>query len=261
MDEKILITGINRIIMVGKDEYQEKNTAFKSEKLEHNELMFHFSGEADVFFNGLNLHTSPGSMRFLPAGNVSNYVVSRKIRGECIDIFFDTNMLISDTAFVMDMSKRGNIASLFKKILCTWIAKDEGYYFESISLLYKILSEMQKTTYIPNEHYQKIKPAVDLIHSEFLSREIAMAELTEITGISESYLKRLFYERFGISPKKYIIQMKLNHAAELLRLDKYKISDVAFMSGYTDAYFFSHQFKKTMGISPTDFTKKYKSTK
>jgi YesN/AraC family two-component response regulator len=62
-------------------------------------------------------------------------------------------------------------------------------------------------------------------------------------------------------PKRYIIQMKINHAAELLRFGEYKISDVALMSGYSDVYFFSRQFKKYMGISPSDFVKKYKSSK
>ena len=261
MNDRILITNIHRVIMVGKEEYPEQITEFKSERLAHNELIYHLSGEATVYFNGLELHTVPGAVRFLPAGDCSQYVVSRKSPGECIDVFFDTNEPIFTEAFIMDMSKRENIAPLFKKMLCTWIAKEEGYYLECTSIIYKILAEMQKSSYLPSGRYDKIKPAVELIQAEFLKRDISMENLTATSGISEAYLKRLFGERFGMPPKKYIIQMKINHAAELLRAGRYKVADVALMSGYTDIYFFSRQFKKYMGISPSDFVKKYKSSK
>ena len=110
MNDKFLITNIHRVIMVGKEEYPEKVTEFKSKRVTHNELIFHLSGEALVRFNGLELPTFPGTIRFLPQGDNNGYTVERKIRGDCIDVFFDTDTPISNTAFVMDMSKRGNIA-------------------------------------------------------------------------------------------------------------------------------------------------------
>ena len=85
--------------------------------------------------------------------------------------------------------------------------------------------------------------------------------LTEVTGISEAYLKRLFHEIFGMAPKRYIIQLKINHAEELLRLGQYAVGEVAAMCGYNDVYFFSRQFKKYTGISPSDFAKKYVSSR
>lgn len=261
MNEKILITNIHRVIMVDKEEYPDKFTEFKSKRLMHNELIFHLSGEALVRFNGKELKTKGGTIRFLPACENLGYTVTRITAGECIDVFFDTNEPIFPEAFVMDMSRRENIAPLFKKMLCTWIAKEEGYYLECISIIYKILAEMQKSSYLPSGRYEKIKPAVELIQAEFLRGDISTGELTKAAGISEAYLKRLFHERFGVSPKRYIIQMKINHAQELLRLGQYSVSEVAYMCGYPDPCFFSRQFKKYTGISPSGFSEKYLSTK
>ena len=261
MNFDFIITKIHRVIMVGKEEYPEEVTEFKSEKLYHNELIFQLSGKTRILFNGKELLTAPGTVRFLPKGELFEYRVERKVRGECIDVFFDTDIPVSSEAFVLDMSKRDGLEPLFKKIFCSFVAKDEGYRFECISLLYKIFAELQKSSYIPGSKFRLIKPALDIIRSDFLVRDIRTPELAAAAGISESYLKQLFGERFGVPPKKYIIQMKINYAEELLRLGEYSITTVATMSGYSDLGFFSRQFKEYTGISPSDFSKKYRSSK
>lgn len=255
------ITGIHRVIMVGREEYPEQTTEFKQKNLLHNELILNLSGYTEVTFNGKRMTTVPGSIRFLPVGECFEYRVERIERGECIDVFFDTDVPISDEAFVLDMSKRERLEPLFKKMFCAFVTKDEGYKFECLSLLYKIFSEFQKSSYIPENKFKLIKPALDIIESDFLTRDIHTGELATASGISETYLKRLFGERFGVPPKKYIIQMKINHSAELLRLGRYSVTQISEMSGFSDSGFFSRQFKKYMGISPTDFAKKYKSSK
>ena len=261
MNFDFTVTKIHRVIMVGKEEYPEQITEFKSDRLHHNELIFHLSGKSLIFFNGKKLVTEAGSVRFLPKGDVYEYRVERIERGECIDVFFDTDVPISDEGFVLDMSKRESLEPLFKKIFCAFVSKDEGYRFECISLLYKIFAELQKSSYIPESKFRLIKPALDIIQSDFLTRDIRTSELACVSGISETYVKKLFRERFGIPPKKYIIQMKINYAEELLRLDKYSIATVATLSGYSDIGFFSRQFKEYTGVSPGAFVKKYKSSK
>lgn len=260
MEENFIITEVTRVIMVGKDEYPEKKTSF-SHRLWQNELIFHFSGYATVYFNGITLKTAPGTVRFLPEGENREYDVFRHEAGECIDIFFRTDRPIAAEAFTVDAAQNEKVGALFKKIFSVWVGRREGYYFEAISLLYRIFAELQKTVRVPKKHAEKIAPALDLIHAEFLQRDIAMSELAAACGMGESYFGRLFRERFGISPKKYIIQLKINHACDLLRLDRYSITQVAELCNFADVYFFSRQFKEYVGVPPTEFAKKYRSSK
>ena len=247
--------------MVGKEEYPEQVTVFKARRLIYNELIFHISGSAKAFFNGKELFTFPGSVRFLPTGECFEYRVERMEPGDCIDVFFSTDVPITNEAFVLDMSKRESLAPLFKKLFCAFVAKDEGYRFECISLLYKIFAELQKSSYIPESKFKFLKPALDIVQRDFLQADIRTADLAAAAGISESYLKRLFTERFGVPPKKYIIQMKLRHACELLRLERYTVTQVAHLCNFSDVYFFSRQFKEYMGVTPSQFIKKYRSSK
>ena len=260
MKEKFVITEIKRIVMVGKNEYSEPMLSF-GHTLNYNELIFHFSGHATVFFDDLVLETKPNTIRFLPQGENNRYDLIRHERGECIDVFFRADRPISKQAFVMNASQNEKIGALFKKLFSTWVSKKEGYYFESVSLLYRIFAEMQKDSPISKQHKSKIAPAMDMIHSDFLTRDFSLSELAAICKMGESYFQKLFKEIHGISPKKYIIQLKINHACDLLRLERYTVTQIAELCNFSDVYFFSRQFKEYMGITPTQFVNKYKSSR
>ena len=130
-----------------------------------------------------------------------------------------------------------------------WISKEDGYYFECISLINKIFSELQKRNYLSPELYSKIKPAIDEINKDFLSKDLSSAYLASVCDISESYLKKLFKKKFGVPPKRYIIQKKINYACELLLLGRYSINQIAELCNFSDVYYFSKQFKEQMGVS------------
>lgn len=260
MNEHFIITKINRIILVGKDEYKEATTSF-SHELKSNELIFHLSGETTVHFNGKRLETKENTIRFLPKGPNTEYIVDRKVKGECIDVFFDTDYPICQNAFVMKSPKSDAMRNLFKKLFTVWVAKDDGYYFECISLLYKIFAELQKQNYIPENQYRAIKPAIEFIETHFLDRKISMNDLADCCSISYSYLKKLFIKKFGMPPTKYIITLKINYACDLLLSGLYNVTQIAEICGYNDLYFFSRQFKEYIGISPSEYIEKYKSSK
>ena len=260
MEQKFMITDIDRVIMVGKDEYPDQTISF-GHVLKSNELIFHFSGHDTVYFDDLILETKPNTIRFLPKGKPKRYDVMRYEKGECIDVFFQTDRPISECAFNVNVAQNEKLGSLFKRIFTTWVGRNDGYYFESISILYKIFSELQKNNSAPKQHFLKIKPAVDRIHDRFLQDDLSIPSLAAMCGIEESYFQRLFKEKYGISPKKYIIQIKINHACDLLRLERYTVTQIAELCNFSDVYFFSRQFKEYMGITPTQFVNKYKSSR
>jgi len=261
MNQDFVVTGIARVILVGKYEYQEKITDFSKNPLRHNELILHLSGKATVRFNGLTFWCEKDNIRFLPKGEKREYIVDREEHGECIVIYFDTNAPVSEEAFVLKPQNHTVVTNLFKKLFSVWVSKCEGYYWECLSLLYKILAEIQKENYIPENQYKAIKPAMEYIHEHFLHGKIVIADLADLCRISESYLKKLFHKKFGVPPTRYIIQRKIHYACDLLQAERYTITQVAEACGYSNVYFFSRQFKEYMGVSPTIFMEKYKSSK
>ena len=260
MEERFIITEIVRVTMVGKDEYREKTTSFTG-RLYANEIIFHFSGQATVYFGDTVLETKENTIRFLPEGDFKKYMVDRKTQGECIFASFRTDRPISPAAWVMDVAHNDEIGPLFKKMFAAWCGKEKGYYFKCLSLLYRIFAEIQGIKRAPKQHSLRLRPAEKAIADCFLQESLSVSSLAALCGMGESYFQRLFKEKHGVSPKKYIIRLKINYACDLLRLEEYTVSQVAEMCGFSDVYFFSRQFKEYMGITPRDFIKKYKSSK
>lgn len=248
-----MITKIDNVMLFKKQALSEKYSG----NLHSNELVFDFSGVYTVYFGDAVLNVAPNTIRFFPRGTVAKYEIERTTLGENIDIFFQTDKPISECAFALNASNKEHIGTLFKKMFFIWNSKSEGYYFECVSLLYKIFAEIQKNNYLPYEQYIKIKPAIDEINDKFLSAQLSNSHLAALCGISESYLKKLFKKRFDQPPKRYIIQKKLNYACELLQLNKYSISEISELCGFSDVYFFSRLFKKHTGVTPTKYTKKH----
>lgn len=255
-----MITKIARVVMVDQFEYPEKLTHFPS-NLQYNELIFHFSGKSNVYFGENVFPIVPNTIRFLPKGKASRYDVDREEHGMSIFVAFDADHEISKEAFAINNPYTHKFAPLFKKLFSVWVSKNPGYYFECTSILYKIFAELQKENYLPEDQYNLIKPAIARIDEHFLDERFSMESLADLCGISYSYFKKLFIKRFSVPPKKYLINLKINFACELLKMNSYSVSQIAQMCGFSDIYFFSRQFKACMGIPPKEFQKKYQSSK
>lgn len=88
---------------------------------------------------------------------------------------------------------------------------------------------------------------LDMNFFEPLKMDDVAAEL----GVSPGYLARTFKERFGLSPKRYATELKLERAAALLETTDLPVAVVAGAVGFDDQLAFSKAFKKERGASPT----------
>lgn len=257
MKNDVIITQINNIIFFDAKSFGSKFSSFKP-VLQHNELILHLSGRSSILFDDKVYECEKGTVRYLPKGKHKNYDVHRHEYSDCIDIFFESDHPFCDEAFSLNLQNNVNIDSLFKKAFSLWLSKSDGYYHKCLSIVYEILAELEKNHYAPENKLKIIDPAIDFINENFLKEKISIEVLAEISGISQSYLKKLFIKRFGVTPLKYVIQLKIHYAKDLLLTGVYTIAQVAEICGYNNLYFFSRQFKEYCGVSPFEFKSKHK---
>ena len=110
-------------------------------------------------------------------------------------------------------------------------------------------------SYMNSDGYAKISESVKYLHSHCMENDFRVDKLYEIAKISSRYYEKLFYQKFGETPKEYILKLKIESAKELLLSEKTLIKDIALKLGYSDIYHFGKIFKKKTGYSPSQYRK------
>lgn len=86
--------------------------------------------------------------------------------------------------------------------------------------------------------------------------KVTLAELSELVHVSPCYLSRVFKQITGYAVVEYFNKLKMDKAKELLIEGGKKVKEVARELGFADEFYFSRIFKKTEGISPSEFYSK-----
>ena len=121
------------------------------------------------------------------------------------------------------------------------------------TMLFRALSGLMKIDKGYVELDGKKLIAIDYIYTEYTNDNIEISYLSELCNMSESYFRRIFLKNYGISPIKYINNLKIERARELLTSGLYTVSDVAELSGFHDESYFSREFKKHSGKTPKEY--------
>lgn len=133
--------------------------------------------------------------------------------------------------------------------------KPATQYLQAAGLLHALLSQLLKdllfsqVPWSPQNAAFQVKFYLDLNYSQqFLLKDLAFS-----LGIHPGYLTQLFSETFGCTPKRYLLQLKLQKACCLLKSTDMPILLVAAFVGFQDQMAFSRFFKKSFLCSPTQY--------
>lgn len=83
-------------------------------------------------------------------------------------------------------------------------------------------------------------------------RDVTVAELSKLVGLSQFHLIREFKRNLGITPRQFLISQRVAVAKSLLALNR-PLVDVAFESGFADQAHLSRCFKRVTAVSPGQF--------
>ncbi len=96
--------------------------------------------------------------------------------------------------------------------------------------------------------------AVNYITKEYMN-DISVVGISDKIGITRSYLSKCFNSTLKMSPKQFIIKIRMDKACELLQKSNKNITEIAEAVGYSNSLTFSKAFKAYFGISPNEWRK------
>lgn len=92
----------------------------------------------------------------------------------------------------------------------------------------------------------------EFLHQNY-SRSLQLQDLADFVHLTPNYCGVLFQKLFGVPFTRYLTDLRLEKATELLRMKHIPINRIAFLVGYSDVFYFSRLFKQKYGMSPSEY--------
>lgn len=120
------------------------------------------------------------------------------------------------------------------------------------NFIYSFLCSLINDISTPHIHNANIEKAITWMHMNY-SRNVSLLELCDSLGVTQAHFSRQFQIAMGISPIKYLTNIRLEQAMRLLATTNYDIEKIAAHCGFSSGNYFSKVFRKRLGFTPSDY--------
>lgn len=112
---------------------------------------------------------------------------------------------------------------------------------------------------LPRADSEFLDSLSSFVHDNLSDSGLGVDGMASAMNMSRSALYRKVKALTGLSPVEYLQDLRIRQAAKLFSEGYGNVSDVAYMTGFTDPKYFSRCFKKILGTTPSEFKGKKKS--
>lgn len=246
-------------------------------KLQQNLFSFLLEGEKTVHYAGIQANIKPHQFLLLAAGNclMSEKIATKRGSYRSILISFD-NSILAD--FFTRHPQPGRTASGNMQEVPFLLFEKDAFLVNFTESVACILASGQRVSenmrrikleelllYLSENHpgqIQKLQRVSQQEAGDLLIRQavtanidnnITVEELAFLCNTSLSTFKRRFAKIFGTSPNKWLLEQRMQKAAQMLRQGKYKASEIYYELGYENLSSFIQSFKQVHGITPRQY--------
>lgn len=227
----------------------------------HGHLLYSIKGDANYIYKGTVTNIRPGALYYIPTGSDPHFNEDESY--EYIKVYFKlTSQEDGDEIVISD-----EITELYSQVtenlrqelfsICYALSNDSLSVFGKYSLFFSLMEHI----YIEREKSPKplalaISPAITHLQHNF-QYDFSTAHLAEMCSLSESYFRKLFRETMHASPTEYRNFLRINYACNQLATAPYTVSKISDLSGFDNISHFYRTFKHFMGVSPTEYKKRF----
>lgn len=250
------------------------------------QLIHILEGTGDLFAGDSFISYRPGNL-FLIGSNQSHVFKSdpayfdEKKHLECktISIFFHENSLgnrffnIDETSEIRSLLERSGRGIQFNSPIADAMGPKilnlldlDG--FERLLEILSILNQLAncedfeylatRNTPIPSndQKTQKVNKVINYIINNF-SKDIKLEDVAKVANYSPSAFCHFFKQHTQKTFVEFLIELRVSNACKMLRNSDFNISQICYECGFNNVSNFNRQFKKIMGLCPSDYVKKY----
>ncbi len=227
-------------------------------------LFLHFHTECCVEINGEKIQVKPPSVLLYDIGAKQHYYATQETyMDDYVHFWFDESRSFVDELnlpfnTVIPLPENTVIPSLMKQMyeefvsINTYKERTMEYLFRLVLIKVSEMSERSKIVKIPNrydEMFQNLRSAIYLEPS----KNWHVSECAASKGLSTPYFQKLYKSYFGNTFVQDVVQSRLEFAKHYLMVSHYSVKEIAALCGYNNETFFMKQFKKNLGLTPSQY--------
>jgi AraC-like DNA-binding protein/uncharacterized protein YjlB len=130
--------------------------------------------------------------------------------------------------------------------------EDKVLNYRTRALLAALLAETQRSPK-PEKRADHILTARRLMEDFYSDPSLEIKQIARKCAVSGDYLRHLFQSGMGVSPKQYLLKLRLGRTRELLRHSDLPLKEIASLSGFANERYLCHCFKLSSGMTPGEF--------
>lgn len=148
------------------------------------------------------------------------------------------------------------IADAFHAMFRNFIARDGCFEVAAAAQLASICVALSRraagAALSEARNAQRVRKSLDYMHRHYRD-PVTVAELAGIEHLSSSRYSAVFRQCMGVSPRDFLIGLRLGMSVELMRGTDLSLKQIAGNVGYDDQLYFSRLFRSKMGVSPSAY--------
>ncbi len=276
--EKIQYDWENFPVLIRKNEIEENASLYNVQKHWHHDLEFIAVTEGSVKYNvnGEIIRMQAGQGIFVNAQQL-HYIVSDD--GEAVKLYCVVihPMLLCpvyrmESAYVKPVVENTNAPFVFLDQSVPWqkeVLQCVASMYEDTrgemaelkiielfskmwGLIYKNTKKMPRTVVSANQHLSDLKNMMMYIHANYRDK-ITLDDICRAGNVGKTTCTMLFKKYVGVTPNVFLLDVRLEKAALLLRKSDMNITEIAYEVGFSGGSYFSEAFKQKYGCSPREF--------
>lgn len=246
--QNAVITAIHECFTV----FSPKGRVGKIENRKNYGLSLCYEGQITYRQEGKTVVSDHACAVFLPQGQT--YTLHGDKTGRFPVINFSAQNFDCRAPFAVPLSDPEPFLGDFEQLQS--LALFDGNRLKSIGIFYRLLHRLcTQNTVSP-----LLAPAVRHLEKNYGDPTLSNAFLASICGISEVYFRKAFAAQFGMTPHRYIVDIRIEKAKQLLSEGNRKIGAVAESCGFSEPYHFCRVFKEKCGMTPSEYRERNRVT-
>lgn len=217
-----------------------------------------FSGEGEISLHDQSFILRENECLFLRFHSIKKYTSLTKMWGyKWVNFTAQNAQILFETDTVYSKNVFDGEEQLFSKLLRAGQSENVDVGYVNTILNHYLYSVMLQDGFSRSEEKKAVNTVDEIcgyIRQKVYSK-ISIGEIASFFQISPRRMHQIFTENLNISPKRYILNKKLEEGYKLLVQTTIPINEISAMLCFSSPYHFSTEFKSTFGQTPTEVRK------